>query len=61
MNPGDLVRIVHAGDQPLWTRLLVGKVGVVLVHERVGFGNRVFEVMVEGKIHRLHPLDVEAV
>ena len=56
MNPGDLVRIVHAGDQPLWTRLLVGKVGVVL---RVGY-NRVFEVMVEGKIHRLHPLDVEA-
>ena len=60
MHPGDLVRIVHAGDQPLWTRQLVGKVGVVLRNERVGF-NRVFEVMVEGKIHRLHPLDVEAV
>ena len=59
MNPGDLVRIVHAGDQPLWTRLLVGKVGVVLRNERVGF-NRVLEVMVEGTIHRLHPLDVEA-
>lgn len=54
------MRIVHAGDQPLWTRLLVGKVGLVLCNERVGF-NRVFEVMVEGKIHRLHPLDVEAV
>ncbi len=54
------MRIVHAGDQPLWTRQLVGKVGVVLVHERVGY-NRVCEVMVEGKIHRLHPLDVERV
>lgn len=60
MKQGDLVRIVHAGDQPLWTRQLVGKVGLVLRNERVGF-NRVFEVMVEGKIHRLHPLDVEAV
>ncbi len=55
------MRIVHAGDQPLWIRQLVGKVGVVLRNERVGFGNRAFEVMVEGKIHRLHPLDVERV
>jgi len=57
MYPGDLVRIVHAGDQPLWTRRLVG---MVVRNERGGF-NRVLEVMVEGKIHRLHPLDVEAV
>ena len=49
------MRIVHAGDQPLWTRRLVGKVGLVL---RVGY-NRVLEVMVEGTIHQLHPLDVE--
>ena len=56
MNPGDLVRIVHAGDaQPREARLLVGKVGLVL---RVGY-NRVLEVMVEGTIHQLHPLDVE--
>ena len=61
MKPGDLVRIVHVAAEPLWTRRLVGKVGVVLVHEWVGFGNRVFEVMVEGKIHRLHPLDVERI
>jgi hypothetical protein len=60
MNPGDLVRIVHAGDQPLWTRLLVGKVGMVVRNEGSGY-NRVLEVMVEGKIHRLHTLDVEAV
>ena len=52
------MRIVHAGDaQPREARLLVGKVGLVL---RVGY-NRVLEVMVEGTIHRLHPLDVEAV
>ena len=57
---GGLVRIVHAPDQPIWIRRLGGKVGVVVRNERVGF-NRVFEVMVEGKIHRLHPLDVEAV
>ena len=60
MNPGDLVRIVHAGDQPLWTRQLVGKVGVVLVLERVGY-DRVFEVMVEGEMVWLHPLDVERI
>jgi len=56
---GALVRIVHAGFQPMWTRQLVGKVGVVVRNESVGL-NRVYEVMVEGKIHRLHPLDVEA-
>ena len=60
MKQGDLVRVRHAGDQPLWTRQLVGKVGVVVRNERVGY-NRVLEVMVEGKIHRLHPLDVERV
>lgn len=54
------MRIVHAGDQPLWTRQLVGKVGVVVCNERVGY-NRVLEVMVEGTIHRLHPVDVERV
>lgn len=54
------MRIVHAGDQPLWTRLLVGKVGMVVRNEGSGY-NRVLEVMVEGKIHRLHTLDVEAV
>lgn len=55
------MRIVHAGDQPLWTRQLVGKVGVVLVYERVGYFKPVLEVMVEGTIHRLHPLDLERV
>ena len=55
------MRIVHAGDQPLRTRRLVGKVGVVLCHERVGFNLVLVEVMVEGKIHRLHPQDVERV
>ena len=50
------MRIVHAGESTLAsTRLLVGKVGLVL---RVGY-NRVLEVMVEGTIHQLHPLDVE--
>ena len=57
---GILVRIVEAPDQPLWTRRLVGKVGVVVRNERVGY-NRVFEVLIEGTVHRLHPLDVEAV
>ena len=51
------MRIVRPGiAQPREARLLVGKVGLVL---RVGY-NRVLEVMVEGTIHRLHPLDVEA-
>ena len=57
---GILVRIVEAPDQPLWTRQLVDRVGIVVRNERVGY-NRVFEVMVEGTVHRLHPLDVEAV
>ena len=54
------MRIVHAGDQPLWTRKLVGKVGVVLRNERVGY-NRILEIMVEGMVHRMHPLDLEHV
>ena len=57
---GGLVRIVHAPDQPIWIRRLVGKVGMVVRNEGSGY-NRVLEVMVEGTIHRLHPLDVEAV
>lgn len=57
---GILVRIVEAPDQPLWTRQLVDRVGIVVRNERVGY-NRVFEVLIEGTVHRLHPLDVEAV
>lgn len=57
---GILVRIVEAPDQPLWTRQLMDRVGIVVRNERVGY-NRVFEVLIEGTVHRLHPLDVEAV
>lgn len=60
MKQGDLVRVRHAGDQPLWTRKLVGKVGVVLRNERVGY-NRILEIMVEGMVHRMHSLDLEHV
>ena len=60
MNPGDLVRIVHAPDQPMWIRRLAGKVGMVVRNEGSGV-NRVLEVMFEGTIHRLHLHEVEAV
>jgi len=55
---GQLVRVKWAPDQPLWTRRLVGRMGVVVLNDRVGF-NRHIDVLVEGKIHRLHPLDLE--
>ncbi len=58
---GGLVRIVNAPGQPMWTRRLVGEVGMVVRNERSGHYYGVIEVMVEGTIHRLHPLDVEAV
>jgi len=55
---GILVRIVEAPDQPLWTRQLVDRVGVVVRNEWVGH-NRVLEVLIEGAVHRMHPLDME--
>lgn len=55
---GQLVRVVLAGDQPLWTKNLAGKIGVIVRNERVGF-NRVLEVVIDGTVYRLHPLDLE--
>ena len=56
---GNLVRIVEAPDQPLWTRQLVDRVGVVVRNDRVGH-NRVLEVLIEGTVYRMHPLDMES-
>jgi len=52
------VRVVRLGVQSLWTRQLVGKLGLVVRNERVGL-NRVVEVLVDGAVHRVHPLDLE--
>lgn len=58
---GTLVRIRHSPDQPTWTRRLAGKVGVVVSNERVGYNTWVLEVLVEGTVWRLHPVDLEPV
>lgn len=55
---GQLVRVVLAHDQPLWTKKLAGRLGMIVRNERVGF-NRVLEVMIDGDVYRLHPLDLE--
>ena len=60
INAGQLVRIVLVDDQPLWTHKLVGKTGMIVTNERVGY-NRILEVLIEGSIYRMHPLDLEVI
>jgi len=57
-STGQLVRVVKAPDQPLWTRRLDGKIGTIVRNERAGH-SRILEVLVEGIVYRLHPLDLE--
>lgn len=59
---GKLVRVVSAGDQPLWTRHLVGGLGLVLSTRRPAATRHEsweVEVLVGGAVHVLHPLDLE--
>lgn len=55
---GELVIVVEASDQSLWTRSHAGKLGVVLGLSRDG---RLHRVLVEGREISLHRLDMKEV
>ena len=54
---GELVRVIDAADQPRWTRMLVGKIGIVVDRGLPGE----IPVLIDGKVRVLHPLDLEKV
>ena len=54
---GELVRVIYAGDQPRWTRMLVGKIGIIVDRGLPGE----IPVLIDGKVRVLHPLDLAKV
>ena len=60
--PGDLVKIIEAGDQSLYTKTFRGKVGILIKNlgpPQIMSSKRLWETLVEGKIITLHELDFE--
>lgn len=58
LNIGELVRVIDAADQPGWTRMLVGKTGIIVDRGLPGE----IPVLIDGKVLGvLHPLDLEKV
>ena len=54
---GELVRVIDAGDQPRWTRMLVGKIGIIVDRGLPGE----IPVLIDGEVRVLHPLDLAKV
>lgn len=65
IEPGDLMVIKHAGDQPPWTRSLVGKMCIVIKNltqeDGVTSSPNIWKVMVDGVSVDVHLLDLEQV
>lgn len=57
LEVGGLVRVIYAGDQPRWTRMLIGKIGIIVDR---GLPGEV-PVLIDGKVRVLHPLDLAKV
>ena len=60
--PGDLVKIIEAGDRSLYTKTFRGKVGILIKNlgpPQIMSSKRLWETLVEGKIITLHELDFE--
>jgi len=59
---GDLVEIVEAGDQCLWTRSHSGKLGVLLERfDGGGVGSNMWVLLIDGAIRSFHRLDFRVI
>lgn len=63
MKPGDIMRIKHAPDQSAWERSHVGMICLLIRNlgpeDGVVSSPNMWDVLVEGKVIRLHKLDLE--
>lgn len=55
---GDLVRVIQAGDQSLWERAHVGKIGLIVEITHLTHRPR-YKVLIEDHFVVFHPLDLE--
>lgn len=65
MKPGDLMRIVLVPDQGSWFRVNDGKTCLLIRNlgpeDGVVSSPNMWDVLVEGKVIRLHKLDMEPI
>ena len=65
MKPGDIMRVKHAPDQSGWARSHVGMICLLIRNlgpeDGVVSSPNMWDVLVEGKVIRLHKLDLEPV
>jgi len=65
MKPGDIMRIKVAGDQPHWVRMHAGKLCLIIKNltqeDGVTSTTNAWDVLLEGRILRVHKLDLESI
>ena len=60
--PGDLIEIIEARDQSLYTKSFCGKAGILIKNlgpPQAMSSKRLWEVLIEGKVITFHELDFE--
>ena len=62
IRAGVLVEVADSRDQPLWTKNLIGKIGLVIEpiiyrHDKKQYS--VWRVLIEESFHNLHILDLK--
>lgn len=65
MKPGDLMRIVKVGDQASYITKLEGSLCVLIRNlgseDGVVISPNIWDVLVEGRVMRIHKLDMEPI
>jgi len=59
LQPGMLVEVIEAADQGYYTKVLVGKVGLVVKNTSAKSSPNIWEVLIEEKAFNLHALDLK--
>jgi hypothetical protein len=62
IEPGILVEIIDVPDQDYFTKLLVGKIGLVIENIKANSSPNIWRILFEdGKIYKLHKLDLKPI
>jgi hypothetical protein len=59
LQSGMLVEVIEAEDQGYYTKVLVGKVGLVIKNTKAKSSPNIWEVLIEEKTFNLHALDLK--
>lgn len=61
LRSGSLVEVIEAPDQGIYTKILIGKVGLIVENAKAASSPNVWIVLIENKMYNLHALDLKVI